>query len=106
MCFYAEPFPKHQRLGPPKVPCILRHPVAVSLSLQPRCHTLVAVHENETIRNYRERIRQCEAIGEFAMAKQIRDVLVEEQDHQDLATALGEEVPDLGEAGGPHGRSR
>jgi len=64
-------------------------------------------NENETIRNYRKRIRQCEAIGEFAMAEQIRDILVQEQDHQiDLATALGEEVPDLGEAGGPHRRSR
>ena len=64
-------------------------------------------NENETIRGYRARIRQCEAIGEFAMAEQIRDILVQEQDHQiDLATALGEEVPDLGEAGAPHRRSR
>jgi bacterioferritin len=53
-------------------------------------------NENETIRNYRERVRQCEALGEFAMAEQIRQILVQEQDHQiDLATALGEEVPDL-----------
>jgi bacterioferritin len=53
-------------------------------------------NENETIRNYRDRIRQCESLGEFAMAEQIRQILVEEQDHQiDLATALGEEVPDL-----------
>jgi bacterioferritin len=53
-------------------------------------------NENETIRNYRERVRQCEELGEFAMAEQIRKILVEEQDHQiDLATALGEEVPDL-----------
>jgi bacterioferritin len=53
--------------------------------------------ENETIRNYRERGRQCEALGEFAMAEQIREILVQEQDHQiDLATALGEDVPDLG----------
>lgn len=53
-------------------------------------------NENETIRNYRDRIRQCEALGEFAMAEQIRKILVEEQDHQiDLATALGQEVPDL-----------
>ena len=53
-------------------------------------------NENETIRNYRDRIRQCEALGEFAMAEQIRQILVQEQDHQiDLATALGEEVPDL-----------
>jgi bacterioferritin len=53
-------------------------------------------NENKTIRNYRERVRQCEALGEFAMAEQIRQILVEEQDHQiDLATALGEDVPDV-----------
>ena len=53
-------------------------------------------NENATIRNYRERIRQCEALGEFAMAEQIRQILVQEQDHQiDLATALGDDVPDL-----------
>jgi bacterioferritin len=53
-------------------------------------------NENETIINYRERIKQCEALGEFAMAEQIREILVQEQDHQiDLATALGEEVPNL-----------
>ena len=53
-------------------------------------------NENETIRNYRERVRQCEALGEFALAEQIRQILIDEQDHQiDLATALGEDVPDL-----------
>ena len=53
-------------------------------------------NENVTIVNYQERIRQCEALGEFAMAEQIREILVQEQDHQiDLATALGEEVPDV-----------
>jgi bacterioferritin len=53
-------------------------------------------NENDTIVNYRERIRQCEALGEFAMAEQIRNILIEEQDHQiELATALGEDVPDL-----------
>ena len=53
-------------------------------------------NENETIRNYRERVRQCEALGEFAMAEQVREILVEEQDHQiDLATALGEDAPNL-----------
>jgi bacterioferritin len=53
-------------------------------------------NENETIRNYRDRVRQCEALGEFAMAEQIRQILVEEQDHQiDLATALGQDVPDV-----------
>jgi bacterioferritin len=54
-------------------------------------------NENETVRNYRDRIRQCEALGEYAMAEQIRQILVQEQDHQiDLAAALGEEVPDVG----------
>ena len=53
-------------------------------------------NENETIRNYRDRVRQCEALGEFALAEQIRQILVQEQDHQiDLATALGEEVPNV-----------
>ncbi len=60
-------------------------------------------NENETIRNYRERIRQCEALGEYAMAEQIRKILVQEQDHQiDLATALGIDVPDV--SGGPQAR--
>jgi bacterioferritin len=62
-------------------------------------------NENETIRNYRDRIRQCEALGEYAMAEQIRQILVQEQDHQiDLATALGEKVPNL--SSGPEGRKR
>ena len=53
-------------------------------------------NENETISNYRQRVRQCEALGEYAMAELIRQILVDEQDHQiDLATALGEDVPDL-----------
>lgn len=53
-------------------------------------------NENETVRNYRERVRQCEALGEYAMAEQIRGILVQEQEHQiDLATALGINVPDM-----------
>jgi bacterioferritin len=53
-------------------------------------------NENETVRNYRDRVRQCEALGEYAMAEQIRQILTQEQDHQiDLATALGEDVPDM-----------
>jgi bacterioferritin len=53
-------------------------------------------NENETVRNYRERVRQCEALGEYALAELIRGILVNEQDHQiDLATALGEDVPDV-----------
>ena len=57
-------------------------------------------NENDTIRNYRDRVRQCEQLGEYAMAEQIRQILVNEQDHQiDLATALGEEVPDASSGG-------
>jgi len=53
-------------------------------------------NENETVMNYRERVRQCEALGEYAMAEQIREILVQEQEHQiDLATALGIDVPQL-----------
>src|SRR6188474_2248114 len=53
-------------------------------------------NENETIRNYRVRVRQCEALGEFAMAEHIREILINEQEHQiDLATALGIDVPDV-----------
>jgi bacterioferritin len=58
-------------------------------------------NENETVRNYRERVRQCEALGEYAMAEHIREILMQEQEHQiDLATALGEEVPDMSSAVG------
>jgi bacterioferritin len=53
-------------------------------------------NETETIRNYRERINQCETLSEFAMSEQIREILIDEQDHQiALATALGKNVPDL-----------
>ena len=57
-------------------------------------------NENETIRNYRARVRQCEQLQEFALAEQIREILIEEQDHQiDLATALGIDVPDVSSSG-------
>jgi bacterioferritin len=53
-------------------------------------------NENQTIRNYRERVRQCEALGEYALAEHLRKILVQEQEHQtDLATALGKDVPDV-----------
>jgi bacterioferritin len=59
-------------------------------------------NESETIRNYRERVRQCEALGEFAMAEHIREILIDEQEHQiDLATALGIDTPDVSDKGRP-----
>jgi len=46
--------------------------------------------EQETIRNYRERIRQAKRSGEFALSEALRDIIVQEQDHEiDLKDALG-----------------
>jgi bacterioferritin len=53
-------------------------------------------NENETVRNYRQRVMQCEALGEYAIAEDIREILRQEHEHQiDLATALGIDVPDV-----------
>ena len=54
-------------------------------------------NENETVRNYRERVRQAEALGEIALAEDLREIIRQEQEHQiDLATALGIDVPKEG----------
>jgi len=54
-------------------------------------------NENETVRNYRERVRQAEALGEYALAEDLREIILQEQEHQiDLATALGIDVPKAG----------
>ena len=53
-------------------------------------------NEAETIRAYRDRIRECEKLGEFAIAEHIREILMQEQDHLiELATALGEDPPNV-----------
>jgi bacterioferritin len=53
-------------------------------------------NENETVRNYRDRVRQCEELGEYALAEHIRAILVNEQEHQiDLASALGKDVAEV-----------
>jgi len=53
-------------------------------------------NESETIRQYRRRVKQCEALNEFAIAEHIREILKDEQEHLiDLATALGEDPPVL-----------
>jgi len=54
-------------------------------------------NEAQTIRAYRDRVRECEELGEFAIAEHIREILMQEQDHLiELATALGEDPPNLG----------
>ncbi|HWD17741.1 MAG TPA: ferritin-like domain-containing protein [Verrucomicrobiae bacterium] len=51
-------------------------------------------NEQETVENYRQRIRQAEALGEFALSETLRGIIVQEQEHEiDLADALGIEVP-------------
>ena len=51
-------------------------------------------NETVTIRHYRERVAQCEALAEYAISEDIREILRQEQEHlSDLAMALGEDVP-------------
>lgn len=46
--------------------------------------------EQDTIINYRERIRQAEKAGEFALSEKLRQIITDEQDHEiDLKDALG-----------------
>src|SRR5580704_14180084 len=54
-------------------------------------------NEKETIRQYRRRVKQADALNEFAIAESLRGILLEEQDHLiALATALGIDPPDAG----------
>ena len=51
-------------------------------------------NEKDTIINYRQRIRQADSIGEFALSEVLREIIVQEQDHlMDLADALGIDTP-------------
>ncbi|MFA6287843.1 MAG: ferritin-like domain-containing protein [Opitutaceae bacterium] len=51
-------------------------------------------NERVTIIAYRERIRQAEAMGEFALSETLRKIIAQEQEHlTDLADALGIETP-------------
>lgn len=58
-------------------------------------------NERVTIIAYRERIRQAEVMGEFALSEALREIIVEEQEHlTDLADALGIDNPSLEESKG------
>ena len=53
-------------------------------------------NETETIRQYRDRVKQTDDLGEYAMSEHIREILMDEQDHLiALATALGKDVPKI-----------
>lgn len=54
-------------------------------------------NEKATLINYRERIKQADAMGEFALGEILREIIAQEQDHlQDLADALGIDTPKIG----------
>jgi len=71
--------------------------VLVSCLFFTGCKMQSAKHPDDaSIRAYRDRISQCEALKEFAVAEEIREILRQEQEHAiDLATALGEDVPKI-----------
>src|SRR3954471_18852413 len=53
-------------------------------------------NERVTIKNYRDRIRQADAMGEFALSEILREIIVQEQEHlMDLADALGIDAPEI-----------
>ena len=55
-------------------------------------------NEKQTIINYRQRIRQAEEMGEFALSEVLRRIIAQEQEHlTDLADALGIDNPAIEE---------
>jgi bacterioferritin len=72
---------------------------ALPVKLTDNCEEMLRAdldNENRTVRAYRQRVRQADALGEFAISEEIREILRQEQEHQmDLASALGEDVPDV-----------
>src|SRR5437762_3149780 len=77
------------------MPCAAPKPVKLTENAEEMLRADLQ-NENDTIRAYRERVLQCESLSEYAIAEDIREILRQEQEHQiDLATALGENAPDL-----------
>ena len=75
------------------IPCVTPKPVKSSSD---PIEILRADLENEraTVARYRERIRQAETMGEFALSETLRSIMVQEQEHEiDLCNALGIDVP-------------
>ncbi len=79
-------------------PTVVAKPVKQSEKAEEMLRADLA-NEKETIRQYRRRVLQCEALGEIAISEHLREILRQEQDHLiELATALGEDVPEPGVA--------
>jgi bacterioferritin len=68
-----------------------------SVSLSDKAEDLLRFdleNERETVAQYRQRIRQAEAMGEFALSETLRRIIAQEQEHEiDLCDALGINVP-------------
>ena len=78
------------------MPCTTPKPVKTSEDAETMLRADLD-NERETVANYRERIRQAEAMGEYALSETLREIIVQEQEHQiDLASALGIDVPPPG----------
>jgi len=79
-----------------EMPCVAPKPVKTSEKATDMLRFDLE-NEKETIRNYRRRVLQADALNEFAISESLRGILVQEQDHLiALATALGEDAPDPG----------
>jgi bacterioferritin len=88
------------------MPCVAPKPVKTSSDPVTMLRADLE-NERETVGRYRERIRQAEAMGEFALSETLRAIIVQEQEHEiDLSAALDIEVPPAREpAPGKNGRS-
>jgi bacterioferritin len=75
------------------MPCATPKPVKTSSNAVTMLRADLT-NERETIKHYRERIRQAEAMDEFGLSETLRTIIVQEQDHEiDLSDALGIDVP-------------
>ena len=75
------------------MPCTIPKPVKTSDDAKTMLRADLE-NERETIANYRQRIRQAEALEEYALSEILRDIIIQEQEHEmDLCDALGIDVP-------------
>ena len=75
------------------MPCTIPKPVKTSEDAKTMLRADLE-NERETIANYRQRIRQAEALEEYALSEILRDIIIQEQEHEmDLCDALGIDVP-------------
>lgn len=85
------------------MPCVTPKPVKTSNDPVTMLHTDLE-NERATVGRYRERIRQAEAMGEFALSETLRAIIVQEQEHEiELAAALGIDVPAPKKSAGKNG---